>query len=119
MKKIAILFLSLFISGCIVAFQSINDPGFEKIVRGMSQEEVIGLVGEPSSRGVFTIDGKDYEAWKYPVQAAAKKFNTLGVSHRRILFSDGKVTQWEKIKVYAQPSYEFKKPDASEGKAAK
>ena len=117
MKKIVILFLSLCLSGCIFAFQSLNDPGFEKIMKGMSKEEAIQTIGEPLSQKVVTISGKDYEVWEYPVQEPTKRrFNPIGISYYQILFLDGKVEGWEKIKVYAQPTYGFEEPSAPEGK---
>ena len=116
MKKIAILFLSLCLSGCVVAFQNLYDPGFEKVRIGMSKEETIETIGRPLSQKVVTIKGKDYEAWEYPVQEPAKRrFSQVGTSYYQILFLDGKVERWEKIKVYAQPSYGFEEPSAPEG----
>lgn len=117
MKKIAILFLSLCISGCIFAFQDLNEPGFEKVRVGMSKEETIETTGKPLSQKVVTINGEDYEVWKYPVQEPTKRrFNPIGNSYYQILFLDGKVKQCEKIKVYAQPTYGFEEPSAPEGK---
>lgn len=116
MVKMAILFLLLCLSGCIVAFQNLNDPGFEKVMMGMSKEETIETIGRSLSQKVATINGKDYEVWEYPVQEPTKRrFNPIGTSYYQILFLDGKVERWEKIKVYAQPTYGFEEPSAPEG----
>jgi len=116
MNKIIILLLSFFLSGCIVALQNLNDPGFEKIRMGMSKEEVIAAIGKPLSQAPITISGKEYEAWNYPAERPVKtKINPLGDYYYRILFLEGRAKQFEKVKVYAQPSYDFKEPTAKEG----
>lgn len=113
MKIAMILILSLCLCGCTVAFQNLNDPGVENIVAGMSKEEAIEIMGEPLSQRDVTIDGKNYQAWRYPVpEPTNKKYNRMGKYAYRILFLDGKVYDIEKIKVYAQPSYEFDEPSA-------
>jgi len=113
MKIAVILILSLCLSGCTVAFQSLNDPGVDNITKGMSEEEVERIMGESLSQRVVTIDGKNYQAWRYPVpEPTNKKYNRMGKYAYRILFLDGKVYDIEKIKVYAQPSYEFDEPSA-------
>jgi hypothetical protein len=116
MKNIVILFLCLFLSGCIVALQNLNDPGFEKIRMGMSKEEVIAAIGKPLSQVPIAINGKEYEAWNYPAERPIKtKINQVGDYYYRILFLEGKARQFEKVKVYAQPSYDFREPTAKEG----
>jgi len=113
MKKI-LIFLLLGLSGCIFAFQDISDPVQDKINFQMSKEEVLAVIGEPAVKKRVVMGSKEYEEWRYPVlEKTKKKFRTIGMSYYRILFSDDKVYEWDKVKSYAQPSYEFEKPEAS------
>ncbi|MFH1202467.1 MAG: hypothetical protein V1674_06220 [Candidatus Omnitrophota bacterium] len=113
MKKLIILVLFIGLTGCAIGFQSIDDRRLEGIMPGMSKEEVVKIIGAPVAEKIVTMEGKQYEAWKYPVkESAAGRFKPIASSYYRVLFLDGKVAQWDRIKTYAQPSYEFQKPDA-------
>ena len=114
MKRIIIFVLLAGLSGCTFALTNLNDPGLGIDIIGMSKEKVIETMGKPLSQEMVIREEKTYEAWKYAVKQPVKsKFSPIGYSFYLVLFSEGKVDSWEKIKTYAQPSYEFEIPSAS------
>jgi hypothetical protein len=115
MKKIIILLLLLGLSGCGVVFQNFNEGKYKNLTYGMSKEEVTNTIGAPQKESTLTIEGKEYEAWEYPEMGPeARKYNRLGTAYYKVFFLGGKVVRWDKDKVYAQPSFEFRESPAPE-----
>ncbi|MBU2541778.1 MAG: DUF2845 domain-containing protein [Candidatus Omnitrophica bacterium] len=116
-QMLVLLVLLLGLYGCAVGFQSINDGELEirGIKREMSKEEVIKLIGEPKARSTISIDKEEYEVWNYPIQRLwAGKFKPMGSYYYRVLFLNGKVSRWNKVKIFAQSSYELEEPSSSD-----
>ena len=115
MKSI-ILVLLLGFSGCTFAFQNLNDQRLQNIAVGMTKQQVVEAMGKPIAEKIVVIDGKEYEAWKYSINELwAKKFNPIGSSYYRILFLDDKLAQWDRIKVFSNPSYELQESNPPKG----
>jgi hypothetical protein len=111
------IILSLIVfSGCVVAFKSISANTFDGLSVGMSKEQVTKMAGEPTEKENMLIDGKEYEVWTYPIERQfAGKYNALGYLYYEILFLDNQVKHWDTLKVYSQPEYKLKHPQAPEG----
>ena len=105
------------LTGCGVVFQNFNAGEYKGLSSGMPKDEVLRAFGAPQKQSALTIEGKEYEAWEYPASdPETRKFNRLGTVYYKIFFQEGKVVRWDKNKVYAQPSYEFRESLAPEQK---
>ena len=109
MKKIIVLSLLIMLSGCGFVFQNFDQGEHKRLTYGMSKEEVIHRIGEPQKISTMVIDNKKYDVWEYPNNNRSKieKMNALGIIYSEVFFLDGKLTQRDKNRVYAQPAYEF------------
>ena len=116
MKKALILLLVLGLSGCIYVRQNYNTSLLEGIATRMSMDEVRGKIGSPVETQTVEINDKKYEAWRYPIEEKfVGRYNAVPRSYYEILFLDGKVSRWDKVKVVSQPEYDYDEPDP-EGK---
>ena len=114
MKKIAFFLLLVFLYGCIHVVQDLNDQKLTGVSLEMSKQDVIRNIGEPTEKKTVLMKGQEYEVWKYPIERLwLKRFNKLDKSYYQIFFLDGKVSHWDRIKVYAQPTYDYSEPDPS------
>ena len=112
MKKILILFLVLSLSGCIYVRQNYNTPLLEEITTRMSMDEVRDKIGSPAETQTVEINDKEYEAWRYPIEEKfVGRYNAVPRSYYEILFLDGEVSRWDKVKVVSQPTYDYDEPD--------
>lgn len=109
MKKIIVLSLLIVLSGCGFVFQNFNQNERKDLTYGMSQKEVIGIIGQPEKISKMIIENKEYEVWEYPNNNRSKieKMNALGIIYSKVLFLDGKLVQRDKDRVYGQPDYKF------------
>jgi hypothetical protein len=111
MKSIIVFLVLMGLSGCGFVFQNFNQGEPMELTYGMSQQEVIRIIGEPQKMSIKTIDGKEYQVLEYPDEnrAAVEKMRALGIIYSEVFFLDGKLVQHDKNRVYAQPSYGFVK----------
>jgi outer membrane protein assembly factor BamE (lipoprotein component of BamABCDE complex) len=117
MKKILVLVLLWGLSGCAFVSQNFNANEYQGLKNGMSREEVKSALGEPHKQNTLMIEGKQYEAWEYPVSEPQKiKYNRLGDTYYKVFFLEGKVSRWDKDKVFAQPDFGFHESAAPEQK---
>lgn len=115
-KKFYLVVALLVFSGCVFVAQEFNEKEAEKLAFHMSEKDVTKHMGTPSKVEILTIEGKKYEAWRYPIERKfAKRFNALDTSYYEVLFSEGKVVRWKRVKRYSQPEYDLK-PLVPEGK---
>ena len=115
-KFLLISCLLIGLCGCVVAFKNVNEDSLSGISPGMTQDEVVKSVGEPVERRIRTVNQKEYEIWVYPIERFfAKKYNPLGYLYYEIVFSEGKVREWYKTKLYSQPLYELEHHETPEG----
>jgi hypothetical protein len=115
MKIIITFILLLGLSGCGFVFRNFNEDAGKNLTYGMAEEEVSRTMGAPRKKSTMTIEDKKYEVWEYPVkESEAKNIKPLGTFYYKVFFLDGKVAQWQKDKVYAQPSYEAQETIAPE-----
>lgn len=119
-KTIGVLFLALVLAGCGVVVKNINDADNNRGLRsGMSKQEVIALLGTPEKESIQTIEGKEYEVFQYPLEVErSDKVRTFATNYFRVFFLDGRLAQWEKDKVFAQPNYKYPDTVLSGPKAA-
>lgn len=109
MKKIIfVLFLSLALSGCGFVVKNINDEDSRNLKTGMSKQEVVDVLGAPQKESIMTIEGKEYLVYQYPLEETKEaKIRVLPTNYFRVFFLDGKLVQWEKDKIIAQPAYRY------------
>ena len=109
-NKAFFLFVFLLIfAGCALVSQNFNEEAVNNIDLGMSKKEITRLIGNPTKTETVVIDDRNYELWRYPVKRVfAKRYNALDTTWLDILFLDGKVSQWKRVKLYAQPEFELK-----------
>ena len=120
MKKVLLMFvLSSMLFGCIVVSQNMREQQLSGIRRGMSKDEVISELGNPSQTKKMIMGRQEYEVWKYPLERKwAKRFNAMGDYYYQILFLDEKVQRWDFIKAFAQPAYDYQEPDSTDKASA-
>lgn len=107
-KIILVLFIALFLSGCGFVVKNINEADSKGLRYGMPKQEVINLLGTPQKESMLVMDGKEYDVLQYPLEVEkTAKINTLPTNYFRVFFLDGKLVQWEKDKVIAQPAYKY------------
>jgi len=108
MKKIMIIVLLFGLSGCGLVFRNIDEQGYKNLAFDMSKEEVISIMGQPQKERTLTIEDKQYEIWEYPEnEPSSNKIKTVPSSYCKLFFLEGKLVQWDKNKVIAQPYYQF------------
>jgi hypothetical protein len=109
MKNIIVFILLLNLSGCGFVYQNYDQGEHRGLTYGMSKEDVIRKIGKPQKISKMIIDNKEYDVWEYPNNNRSKieKMNALGIIYSEVLFSDGKLVQRDKNRVYGQPGYEF------------
>lgn len=109
MKKIIVFILLLSLPGCGFVYQNYDQGEHRGLTYGMSKEDVIRKIGKPQKISKMIIDNKEYDVWEYPNNNRSKieKMNALGIIYSEVLFSDGKLVQRDKNRVYGQPGYEF------------
>ena len=75
----------------------------------MTKAEVVAKIGQPQKVSKMIIDNREYDVWEYPNNNRSKieKMNALGIIYSQVLFSDGKLVQRDKNRVYGQPGYEY------------
>ena len=117
MKKIIVFLLLMMLSGCGFVFQNFDQGEHKALTYGMSKQEVINKIGQPQKISKMVIENKEYEVWEYPNNNRSKieKMNALGIIYSEVLFLDGKLTQRDKNRVYAQPEYQFLESTNPEG----
>jgi len=109
MRYIIVFILLISLSGCGFVYQNYDQGEHRGLTYGMSKEDVIRKIGKPQKISKMIIDNKEYDVWEYPNNNRSKieKMNALGVIYSEVLFSDGKLVQRDKNRVYGQPGYEF------------
>ena len=107
-KKFCFVVVLTVLSGCAFVSQNLFEAKGDKLALHMSKDEVVEHMGKPREIKTLTIYGEEYEAWRYPIERKfAKRYNALDTSYYEVLFFEGKVLRWEKVKKYAQPEYDF------------
>jgi hypothetical protein len=116
-KNIIVFFFLMALSGCGFVFQNLGQEEHTGLMYGMPKEEVASKIGKPQKISMMAIGNREYEVWEYPNANGPKieKMNVLGISYLKAFFFDGKLVQYHKNRVYAQPLYEFLEPINSEG----
>lgn len=109
MKKFCFVVVVLVFAGCAFVAQNFNEKEVERLVLHMNKGQVVAHMGNPSKVELITIEGQEYEAWRYPIERFfAKRYNALDTSYYEVLFLEGKVVRWKKVKRVAQPEYDLK-----------
>jgi competence protein ComGF len=100
----------------VVAFKNVDEENLSGVSPGMTQDEVASSVGQPVEKRIRTVNQKEYEIWIYPIERFfARKYNPLGYQYYEIVFSEGKVREWNKTNLYSQPQYELERHETPEG----
>ncbi len=109
MKKMTVFLLLLLLSGCGFVFQNFDQAEHKDLTYGMTKAEVVAKIGQPQKVSKMIIDNREYDVWEYPNNNRSKieKMNALGIIYSQVLFSDGKLVQRDKNRVYGQPGYEY------------
>lgn len=115
MKQFCCVIILLVLSGCTFVSRNLYEAEGDTFVFDMSKDEVTAKMGDPSEIKTLTIDGEACEVWRYPIERKfARHFNALDASYYEIVFVEGKVSRWERVKKYTHPDYDFV-PLAPEG----
>ncbi len=104
-----VFLLLLLLSGCGFVFQNFDQAEHKDLTYGMTKAEVVAKIGQPQKVSKMIIDNREYDVWEYPNNNRSKieKMNALGIIYSQVLFSDGKLVQRDKNRVYGQPGYEY------------
>lgn len=117
MKRTAVVVLCGALAGCSFVFQELKAPGFNEKLVGLDKAQVIETLGSPQEKKSVIIDGDSYEVWNYEVRKTGK-VNKVGYTYYQVVFEGDTVKRWEKVRVYAQPSFEYNEPQPPAGHVA-
>jgi hypothetical protein len=108
MRKLLLFLPVLVLAGCAFVFTDVNTRDFSNVSVGMTTEAVTKAFGEPVKTSKETAADKEYDIWEYPATKILPQGHPerIGSRNYEVLFVDGKVDQWRKTRVIAQPGYE-------------